>query len=90
MPQDSLDIAFHGGFDSLAFTRMEADDEMVYDNDTGRVDDLLDGGDHGEDCPRHLRYKAPRQQQPDLPYKAMLQHIEDQGFQRPSGGRRVR
>lgn len=57
---DSLDIALHGGLDLNAFAAFpegtaagsDGVDDMTYQHETDRINDLLDGGDHMDDVPR--------------------------------------
>ena len=99
---DNLEIALHGGFDLSAFNTStngdddsdEICDEIEYQHDRDRLDSLLDGGAHFDDVPRNQRRslmgrQRARAAQP-LPYKVMLTYVAEQGFQRPSGGQRVR
>ena len=89
-------IADLGGIDLHAFTSSteqgSADDETVYNHETDRIDDLLDGGNHSDDFPRSRRrgVLATRATGAPLPAQVMLQYIEEQGLQRPLGGRRER
>ena len=78
---------------------MEEDlgETIEYNHERDRVDGLLDGGQHMEDVTvamlrrdaRRARERAKEVATP-LPYRVMLSHSEEQGFQRPAGGRRVR
>jgi hypothetical protein len=101
--EDSLDIAVHGGLDLSVFQRLRVDEDLgegetiEYNHERDRVDGLLDGGQHMEDVTdavlrrdtRRVQEQAVEQATP-LPYRVMLSHIEEQGFQRPAGGRKVR
>ena len=103
---DSADIALHGGLELPVFTTLRHTDTNVdvddsdsndatYEHESDRVDDLLDGGEHWDDIPRARARRMARAQQGSasaapLPSNVMLQYVEEQGFQRPPGGRRVR
>ena len=99
--EDSLDIAVHGGLDLSVFQRLRVEEDLgetiEYNHERDRVDGLLDGGQHMEDVTaarlrrdaRRVRERAKEVATP-LPYRVMLSHIEEQGFQRPVGGRRAR
>jgi DDE superfamily endonuclease len=92
--KDKVDIALHGGLDLSAFRTptLEEEDGMIYQNEDHRLNELLDGGEHMDDVPRNMvrRVKARGKEQVVYPYEVMLQYVEEQGFQRPFGGRRVR
>ena len=73
----------------------EDDGDVVYDNDRDRVDVLIDGGDQQNEIAREVRrqqlqYLQNMNAEDPLPFQAMQNFIEEQGFQRPMGGRRVR
>jgi DDE superfamily endonuclease len=93
---DTLDIALHGGIDLRAFQNIDQDDgDFVYDNDRDRIDHLIDGGNHPHDVPNNVRRQQYRlienMHQPNpLPFQVMHNYVEEQGFRRPTGGRRVR
>jgi hypothetical protein len=98
---DSLDIALPGGLDLNAFAALpegraagsDSVNDMTYQHETDRINDLLDGGDHMDDVPRsQVRLRGTRAggAASPLPFQVMLKYVEDQGFQRPLGGRRAR
>jgi hypothetical protein len=93
---DTLDIALHDGIDLRAFQNIDQDDgDFVYDNDRDCIDHLIDGGNHPNDVPNNVRRQQYRliqnmRQSNPLPFQVMHNYVEDQGFRRPTGGRRVR
>jgi hypothetical protein len=96
LASDALDIALNGGVDLRAFENVNDDDgDILYDHERDRVDFLIDGGHQNSDVPRSVRRQQlvyNRQTNPEnpLPFQSMHRHIEEQGFQRPLGGKKVR
>jgi DDE superfamily endonuclease len=88
---DSFDISLHGGFGLNGFQSENSDsnEDFEYCNERDRINELLDGGNHWDDappCARRARHKTKQL----LPNEVMLRFIEEQGFQRPVGGRKIR
>ena len=57
------------------------------------MNDLLDGGEHMDDVSsKHRRqlYRGAEASKTPFPFQVMLQYVEEQGYERPLGGRRVR
>lgn len=90
---DSLGITIRGGLGLRAFKSLgrkagSSDNTMEYDNDSDRINDLLDGGHHMNDVPRDMLQRDARKTQEarhgtPLPYEVMVSHVTEQGFQRP-------
>lgn len=97
-PDDSVAIADLGGIDLHAFASSteqgsgDEGEETTYNHETDRIDDLLDGGNHCDDFPQLRRRGVARRATggAPLPAQVMLQYVEEQGLQRPLGGRRAR
>ena len=79
---DTIDIDYHGGLDLSAFSG-EIEVDIEYNNQQNRIDDLLDGGEHFDD------FVVPRVRNTVMPFQAMLQYVDDQGFQRPGSNKHV-
>lgn len=80
---DTIDIDYHGGLDLSAFSG-EIEVDIEYNNQQNRIDDLLDGGEHFDDF-----VVVPRVRNTVMPFQAMLQYVDDQGFQRPGSNKHV-
>ena len=95
-PDDSFEISLNGGLDLSAFgANMDIGDgghDIPYVHDRDRVHDLMDGGEHWDDIPRWQlpRVRNRARAAAPLPYMVMLEYVEQQGYERPSGGRKVR
>ena len=93
---DTLDIAIQGGIELRAFQHINEDDgDLEYNHDRDRIDALIDGGNFRDDFTSTVRRQQGsylrNMNQPDpLPFQIMYNYVDQQGFQRPAGGRRVR
>ena len=83
-----IDITLQGGIRFHGGSAAEDAEVNAADFEMDQLDELLDGGEHHQDHPRNWGRLDPAAH--TFPFQSMLQHVKDQGFQRPAVGRRVR
>ena len=102
---DTIEIALNGGIDLRAFNQQNNDSTQnsrsdgvvdtpeIYTPETEQVNDLLNGGENMDDVSsKHRRqlYRGAEASKTPFPFQVMLQYVEEQGYERLLGGRRLR
>ena len=84
-----------GGIELRAFQHVNEDaGDLEYDHDRDCINALIDGGNFRDDFTSTVRrqqgsYLQNMNPPNPLPFQVMYKYVDQQGFQRPAGGRRV-